>query len=152
MVDAGVGLIVGTVIAVLAAIAMVSLPVIEQVVTPVAIVVRSIPIVAMTPLLALVFGRHLLGVTVIVSLVVFFPTLVNMVLGLRSAPAVASDVVNAAGGSALQTIRLVRLPYALPALFASARIAVPAALGGATLAEWLNRPRHGQPARRLLQQ
>lgn len=137
LLDAGVGYLVGTVVAIVAAIAIVSAPVVEQVVTPVAIVLRSIPIVAMTPLLALVFGRQLLGVTVIVALVVFFPTLVNMVVGLRSAPVVAGEVVAAAGGSALQTIRLVRLPYALPALFASARIAVPAALGGATLAEWL---------------
>ena len=34
-------------------------------------------------------------------------------------------------------MRKVRLPYALPAFFASARIAAPAAIGGATLAEWL---------------
>ena len=135
--DAGIGYVVGTLVAVLAAIAIVSVRVLEQVVTPVAIVLRSVPIVAMTPLLALVFGRGLVGVTIIVSLVVFFPTLVNMVMGLRSAPPAATDVVRAAGGTTLQAIRMVHLPYALPALFASARIAVPGALGGATLAEWL---------------
>jgi sulfonate transport system permease protein len=37
----------------------------------------------------------------------------------------------------LMAVRKVRLPYAVPALFASARIAAPAAIGGATLAEWL---------------
>jgi sulfonate transport system permease protein len=135
--DAALGYVAGTVVAVLAAIAIISVRVVEQLVTPIAVVLRSVPIVAMTPLLALVFGRGLVGVTVIVSLVVFFPTLVNMIVGLRSAPAVATDVIRAAGGSTLQAIRVVRLPYALPALFASARIAVPAALGGATLAEWL---------------
>ena len=71
------------------------------------------------------------------SLVTFFPTLVNVAVGLRSAPALACDVVRAAGGDPLMAIRKVRLPYALPALFASARIAAPAAIGGATLAEWL---------------
>ena len=135
--DAALGYVVGTLIAVLAAIAIISVRVVDQVVTPIAVVLRSVPIVAMTPLLALVFGRGLVGVTVIVSLVVFFPTLVNMIVGLRSAPSVATDVIRAAGGSTLQAIRVVRLPYALPALFASARIAVPGALGGATLAEWL---------------
>jgi len=135
--DAALGYVLGTLVAVLAAVAIVSVRVVEQVVTPIAVVLRSVPIVAMTPLLALVFGRGLVGVTVIVSLVVFFPTLVNMIVGLRSAPPVATDVVRAAGGSTLQAIRVVRLPYALPALFASAKIAVPAALGGATLAEWL---------------
>jgi ABC-type nitrate/sulfonate/bicarbonate transport system permease component len=135
--DAALGYVVGTAVAVVAAIAIVSARVVEQVVTPIAVVLRSVPIVAMTPLLALVFGRGLLGVTVIVSLVVFFPTLVNMIVGLRSAPPAATDVIRAAGGSTLQAIRVVRVPYALPALFASARIAVPAAIGGATLAEWL---------------
>ena len=37
----------------------------------------------------------------------------------------------------MMVVRKVRLPYALPAFFASARIAAPAAIGGATLAEWL---------------
>jgi len=135
--DAGIGYLIGTLVAMAAAIAIVSVRVLEQVVTPVAIVLRSVPIVAITPLLALVFGRGLAGVTVIVSLVVFFPTLVNMVVGLRSAPAAATDVVRATGGNMMQAIRMVHIPYALPALFASARIAVPGALGGATLAEWL---------------
>jgi len=135
--DAGIGYLIGTLVAMAAAIAIVSVRVLEQVVTPVAIVLRSVPIVAITPLLALIFGRGLAGVTVIVSLVVFFPTLVNMVMGLRSAPAAATDVVRATGGNMMQAIRMVHIPYALPALFASARIAVPGALGGATLAEWL---------------
>jgi ABC-type nitrate/sulfonate/bicarbonate transport system permease component len=91
----------------------------------------------MAPLIALVFGRGLLGVTVIVALVVFFPTLVNLSVGLRAAPTPACEVVTSMGGSAFHTVTKVRIQYALPALFASARIAVPAAIGGATLAEWL---------------
>jgi ABC-type nitrate/sulfonate/bicarbonate transport system permease component len=46
-------------------------------------------------------------------------------------------VVRASGGNQLMVMRKVRLLYALPALFASLRIAAPAAIGGATLAEWL---------------
>jgi sulfonate transport system permease protein len=69
--------------------------------------------------------------------VTFFPTLVNLIIGFRSAPAQACDLVAAYGGSKLATLRKVRLQYALPSLFASARIAAPGALGGAILAEWL---------------
>ena len=68
---------------------------------------------------------------------IFFPTLVNVVVGLRSAPSLACDLVRAAGGNQAMVMWKVRLPYALPAFFASARIAAPAAIGGATLAEWL---------------
>jgi ABC-type nitrate/sulfonate/bicarbonate transport system permease component len=136
-VDAGTGYVVGTLAAVGAAIAMAMLPGLEQAVMPTAIVLRSIPIVAMAPLIALVFGRGLLGVTVVVGLVTFFPTLVLVIAGLRSAPAQACDVILSFGGSRLAAMRKVQLPYALPALFAAARIAAPAAIGGATLAEWL---------------
>jgi ABC-type nitrate/sulfonate/bicarbonate transport system permease component len=73
----------------------------------------------------------------IVSLVVFFPTLVNMVIGLRSAPVATRDLIRSFGGSRLDIIGQIDLRYSLPAFFASARIAVPSALGGAMLAEWL---------------
>lgn len=137
MVDAALGYLVGTVAAVLMAVAVVTLRAVEQTMMPVAIVLRSVPLVAMAPLIALVFGRGLVGVTVTVALVVFFPTLVNVSVGLRAAPAPACELVSSIGGSALDTVTKVRLQYSLPALFASARIAVPAAVGGATLAEWL---------------
>jgi ABC-type nitrate/sulfonate/bicarbonate transport system permease component len=135
--DAAGGYLVGTLAATAAAIAVVLSRGIEQAVMPVAVTLRSVPLVAMTPLIALIFGRGYLGVTAVVSIVVFFPTLVNVAVGLRAAPALACDLVRASGGTPLMVMRKVRLPYALPAFFASARIAAPAAIGGATLAEWL---------------
>jgi sulfonate transport system permease protein len=137
LVNAGIGYAAGTIAAVAVAVAVVTWRGIEQTFMPLAIVLRSVPLIAMTPLITLVFGRDLVAVTVIVGLVTFFPTLVNLIIGLRSAPAQACDVVAAYGGSKLATLRLVRLQYALPSLFASARIAAPGALGGAILAEWL---------------
>jgi ABC-type nitrate/sulfonate/bicarbonate transport system permease component len=137
LVDAGTGYIAGTAAALGAAVVMAMLPAVEQAVMPTAIVLRSIPIVAMAPLIALVFGRGLVGVTVVVGLVTFFPTLVLVIADLRAAPAQACDVILSCGGSRFTAMRKVQVPYALPALFAAARIAAPAAIGGATLAEWL---------------
>lgn len=137
LVDAGVGYLAGTAAAVGVAALVVTQRAVEQTLMPVAIVLRSVPLVAMTPLIALVFGRGLTGVTVIVGIVTFFPTLVNMIIGMRSAPQIACDLVLAYGGSRLTTMRKIRFQYALPAFFASARIAAPTAIGGATLAEWL---------------
>ena len=82
---------------------------------PVAITLRSVPLVAMTPLIALIFGRGVVGVTVVVGIVTFFPTLVNVAVGLRSAPELACDLVRASGGSRLMVVRKVQLLYALPA-------------------------------------
>jgi ABC-type nitrate/sulfonate/bicarbonate transport system permease component len=62
---------------------------------------------------------------------------VNVVFGLRSAPSNAFDLLAAYGAREATVLRKVQIPYALPAVFASARIAAPGALLGAILAEWL---------------
>jgi ABC-type nitrate/sulfonate/bicarbonate transport system permease component len=147
MVDAGIGYICGTAAAVFAGILMVAVPPVERAFMPGAVFMRSIPIVAITPLISLVFGRGLLGVTVVVASVVFFPTLVYVLSGLRDAPRAAGEVVAAFGGSRFAVVRKVRFWYSLPSLFTSARNAIPAAIGGAILAEWLST---GQGAGNLL--
>ena len=91
VIDAAGGYLIGTLAATAVAIAVVLSRGIEQAVMPVAITLRSVPLVAMTPLIALIFGRGYLGVTAVVSIVTFFPTLVNVAVGLRSAPALACD-------------------------------------------------------------
>lgn len=135
--NAGLGYLVGTVGALLLAIAVTSSQAIEQAVMPIAIGVRAVPLVAMTPLVALVFGRGLACVLVIAGIVTFFPSLVQIVDGLRSTPEPALEAVAAFGGDARRQLLTVRLPYALPSVFASARVAGPLAIIGATLAEWL---------------
>ncbi|MEX5707320.1 ABC transporter permease subunit [Parafrankia sp. FMc6] len=135
--DAAVGYVAGTLAALGVAVAFVLNRAVEQSLMPVAMMLRSVPLVAMTPLLTLVFGRGLLAVSVIAGIVVFFPSLVNLVFGLRSGPAAAADLVVAYGGGPFTVLRKVALPSSLPALFVSARISVPGAIIGALLAEWL---------------
>ena len=110
---------------------------VEQTVMPVAMVLRSVPLVAMTPLITLVFGRGLVCVTVIAGIVTFFPTLVNVTLALRATPQASIDLFRAYGAGPFKTMRKAQFPNALPAVFASLRIAAPLALVGALLAEWL---------------
>jgi ABC-type nitrate/sulfonate/bicarbonate transport system permease component len=136
--DAALGYVAGTVVAIAASLAIALRRGIGQTVMPVAIALRSVPLVAMTPILTLVIGQGVLSVTVIAGIVTFFPTLVNVTQGLRAAPATAFDLFIAYGASDLTILRKARLPYALPAIFASARIAAPGALLGAILAEWLS--------------
>ena len=135
--DSFLGLVVGSVTAVLAAVAFnVSRP-LERTLMPIAMVLRSVPLVAMTPLILLMFGRGLVTVTVIASIVTFFPTLVNVTLALRATPRDAIDLLKAYGASPMNTLLKVQLPSALPSLFASLRISAPLALVGALLSEWL---------------
>ena len=135
--DAGLGYVFGTALAAALAIAVVLSRPVEHTVMPVAMVLRSVPLVAMAPLLILFFGQGLFSVVVITGIVTFFPTLVNVVFGLRSAPATVVDVAVAYGARPAMVLRKIRLPCALPSLFASARIAAPAAMLGAVIGEWL---------------
>jgi ABC-type nitrate/sulfonate/bicarbonate transport system permease component len=137
LLDAGVGFIAGMVAAfVVATLFVLSKPA-EAAFLPVAMIIRSVPLVAMTPVITLIFGRGLLGVTVVSAIVVFFPALVIIVFGLRSAPRQATDLCRAYGAGSWMTLRKVAFPSALPSIFAAARISVPGAIIGALLAEWL---------------
>jgi ABC-type nitrate/sulfonate/bicarbonate transport system permease component len=135
--DAGVGFVSGMVAAIVVGGLFVSLRSVEQTLMPVAMLLRSVPLVAMTPLIVLIFHRGLGAVAVMGGIVVFFPALVNTVQGLRSVPEQTRDLVHAYGGSDLAVLRRVGIPSALPAVFAAARISVPGSLTGALVVEWL---------------
>jgi ABC-type nitrate/sulfonate/bicarbonate transport system permease component len=135
--DALIGLLGGTLAALVTALAFALWRSVEQTLLPVGMALRAVPMVAMTPLIALIFGRGLLAVTVIAGIVTFFPVLVNVSLALRAVPASALDLMRAYGASPYATLWRVQLPGALPALFAAIRVAAPLALVGALLAEWL---------------
>jgi ABC-type nitrate/sulfonate/bicarbonate transport system permease component len=137
LLDAAYGFVAGLIAAVAVALSFVLSRIMAGLLLPLAVLVRSVPLVAMTPVLTLVFGRGIAATTVIAGIVVFFPALVTMTFGLRSASRQSADLVRAYGGGTLAVARKVMLPSSLPALFASARIAVPGAVVGAMLAEWL---------------
>jgi sulfonate transport system permease protein len=135
--NAALGYVAGTAAALLLASLVVSNRLAEAVLMPVAVVLRTVPLVAMTPLIALLFGRGVLTVVIIAGLVTVFPCLVMVVAGMRAAPGSAVDLVTTYGGGPLRVLVTVRLPYAMAAVFAAARVAAPTALLGALLAEWL---------------
>jgi sulfonate transport system permease protein len=135
--DAAYGWGAGMLLAMIGAAMLTMWRAVAAAVYPVILVLRSVPLVAMTPLIALVFGRGILGVTVVAGIVTFVPSLVTLAEGLRCAPGAAIDVVTATGGTGLLALWKVRVPYAAPAIFAAAKISLPGALLGAILAEWL---------------
>jgi len=135
--DAASGFCAGTVVASIVAMLFVVYPRIERAFMPVAITLRSVPVIAMTPLLVLLFGRGILGTVMITGIITFFPTLVNVMQGLRSASPQAVELMALYNASPWTVVWKVRLPSALPSLFASARISVLGSILGAIVAEWL---------------
>ena len=131
------GYLLGTVLGVLLAVTMLSSRFVQAMFMPIALALQTTPLVAVTPLVGLVFGRGLLGVTVLATAITLVPTLVNVLAALRAVPVPALDLARAYGMGWLRSVWTIQLRYALPALTMSARIAIPGALLAATIAEYL---------------
>ncbi|MFG6402366.1 ABC transporter permease [Microbacterium sp. P04] len=132
-----VGFAAGLVVALLVAMVFQLSKGVEHALMPLAMLLRSVPLVAMAPVIILIFGREFASVAVIGGIVVLFPALVNIVFGLKSASPQMNDLVTVYGGTAWTRLRKIALPSSLPEFFAAVRISVPGAITGALLAEWL---------------
>ena len=132
-----VGFAAGLTVALLVAIVFQLSKGVEHALMPMAMLLRSVPLVAMAPVIILIFGREFASVAVIGGIVVLFPALVNIVFGLKSASPQMNDLVTVYGGTSWTRLRKVALPSSLPEFFAAVRISVPGAITGALLAEWL---------------
>ena len=135
--DATLGYVAGIVVALAVSCVFVLSRIVEQAFMPVALVLRSVPLIAMAPLLTLIFGRDIAVAAIVGTIVCFFPALINIMYGLRATPRSSLDLMRSYGASRWTTLRKVLIPSALPSIFAALRINVPAAMIGALLAEWV---------------
>jgi ABC-type nitrate/sulfonate/bicarbonate transport system permease component len=135
--DSSIGFTAGLTIATLVAVLFALSKGIEQALMPIAMLLRSVPLIAMTPIIILIFGRGEVTVAVMGAIVVLFPALVNIVFGLRSVSPSMGDLVEVYGANKFKQLRTVAFPSSLPAFFAAVKISVPGAITGALLVEWL---------------
>ncbi len=135
--DAALGFVVGLPLAILVALAFTMFRTIEFVFMPIAMLLRTVPLLAMAPVIYIVFGNGRVTAALIGTIVVLFPVLINLTVGLRSVSRQSVDLITVYGGSRFTVLRKVAIPTALPHLFASMRIAVPGAIAGAMLYEYL---------------
>ncbi|MCE0765041.1 ABC transporter permease subunit [Pseudonocardia kujensis] len=134
---AAIGFAVGVGGSVLFALAFVLARPLEFMFLPIAMLARTVPLLAMAPLVQLLFGNGLLTASVIGGIVVFFPVLANVSLGLRSCSPETVDMIRAYGGSRFTVLAAVAVPTTVPYFLAALRIAVPGAVTAAMLYEWL---------------
>ncbi|MDW8325014.1 MAG: ABC transporter permease [Anaerolineales bacterium] len=111
-------------------------PSLERGVMTLAILVKSTPLATIAPLLTIWFGFGVLPKIIITALLTFFPTLVNVLVGLQSAEREMLDLMRSYRATNWQILIHLRAWLALPFLFAALRMAAPLALVGAVIAEW----------------
>ncbi|WP_138469073.1 ABC transporter permease [Poseidonocella sp. HB161398] len=104
---------------------------------PAAVTLRAVPIIATAPLIVWALGRGAAGTIAVVAVMIFFPTLVACRQGLARAPRAVLDIFDSYSAGPVRRLLGAELPAMLPAFFASARMAVPAAILAVTTAEWL---------------
>ena len=135
--DAFIGFVAGLVAATVLATIFTLSRGIESALMPLALLLRSVPLVALAPVIILIVGRGASVAAVMGGIVVLFPALVNIAFGLRSPSPQIADVVTVYGGTAFTVLRKVAFPGSLPSFFAAVKISIPGAITGALLAEWL---------------
>ena len=137
LLEAMAGFILGNTIAVLLAVWFVHNRLAERAFYPIAVFVNTIPIIAIAPILVLMLGNGYAPKIVIAALICFFPTLVNMVRGLKAVSPQMLDLLRVLSASDREILWKVRLQSSLPFLFAALKIASTTCVIGAIVGEWI---------------
>jgi NitT/TauT family transport system permease protein len=142
--NALVGLVAGSILAVLfAGLAAAARP-IDGMLAPLISALAVIPIVAITPILNTMFGASSqFGRQAVATIAAFIPVFVNVLRGLRQTRPVHRDLMRASGASSMQTFRILTMPTALPYLLTGLRIASSLAVIAALVAEYFGGPADG---------
>ena len=130
------GFLWGNGLAIALAVVVVLIPAIESLATQLAILSYCTPLLALGPIILVVFGGRAPTIF-LAAMYCFFTTMVGTVAGLRSADKASLDLVEAYGGGRWQKFTRVRLISAAPNTFAALKIAAPSAVLGAILGEYL---------------
>lgn len=139
--EAGLGFLVGNSIAILLAVLFVHWKAAEEALMPVAVFIQTVPIVAIAPVLVLMLGTGYAPKVVIAALISFFPTLVNMVKGLKAVEKEHLELFRLLSASRSETFWKLRVFASMPFLFSSLRITATTSVIGAIVAEWIGSQR-----------
>jgi len=131
------GLVAGLAFGVSASFAIARWATARELLMPIAVGASSIPIIAFAPIMSAWFGsQNMLSRIAIVSLMVFFPVVVNTVRGLTNVDPAAIELMRSYAASDLAILRRIRIPNALPYFFTALRIAATLAVIGAVIGEY----------------
>ncbi|WUH92848.1 ABC transporter permease [Streptomyces sp. NBC_00433] len=133
--EATAGLGLGFATAFVLAVLTSELPLVRRAVMPIAVVLNVTPIVATAPALVVAFGFGPMPKLIITGLICFFPILINTAAGLRSVPQEVLQVYRTIDAGRVELLWHLRVPNALPFVFAALRIVFPLSIIGAVVAE-----------------
>ncbi len=107
----------------------------ERILSPYVVASQAIPVVAIAPLLVIWLGNGILSKVVICALIVFFPILVNTIVGVRAVPRALYDLMNSLHASRSQILWKVEVPASLPVFLGGLRVGATLSVIGAIVGE-----------------
>lgn len=110
---------------------------IRRAIYPYVIAFQTVPKIALAPLLVIWFGFGMTSKVIVAVTVAFFPVIVNTIEGLNNTDQQRIDMIRAMGAGRFETFRRVKLPSALPYIFAGLDAAVVLSLLGAVVGEFM---------------
>jgi len=135
------GLMLGSVLATATGYLLAKSPQMERILSPYIVASQSVPIVAVAPLLVIWFGPGMLSKVLICALIVFFPILINTVVGVRAVPDDLYDLMRSLQAGRWQIFYKLEVPSALPVLLGGLRIGATLAVIGAVVGEFVGSDR-----------
>jgi NitT/TauT family transport system permease protein len=111
--------------------------IVEKTFYPYLVALQTLPKIAVAPLIIVWFGFGITSKVVIAAMVAFFPVLVNVIVGLKTIDQSKLDLMRSLNATGWQTFRLVKLPNALPFVFAGLDIAIVFSVLGAIVGEFV---------------
>jgi NitT/TauT family transport system permease protein len=132
------GLALGLTVATLLGYLLAKSPPVERLLSPYIVASQAVPIVALAPLLIIWFGFGLLSKVLVCALTIFFPVLINTIVGLRSVETDIVDVMRSMEANRWQIFRYLEAPAALPVIFGGLRVGVTLSVIGAVVGEFVS--------------
>lgn len=109
----------------------------EKLISPFLVASQAVPTVAIAPILIIWFGSGMSSKVLICALIVFFPVLVNTIIGFRAVPSNLRDLMRSMHAGRWQMLKYLEIPSALPVLFGGLRIGATLAVIGAVVGEFV---------------
>ncbi len=131
------GLLLGVLTATILGYVIAKSAAVERFLSPYIVASQAIPIVAIAPLLVIWFGPGRISKILIAALIVFFPVLVNTVVGVRSVPQDLRELMRSLRATRWQTFSHLEIPAALPVLLGGLKIGATLSVIGAVIGEFV---------------
>lgn len=131
------GLALGLSVALILGYFLAKFPLFERVLAPYIVGLQAVPIVAIAPLLIIWFGSGIQSKIITCALIVFFPMLVNTIVGVRQVEPDLHDLMRALNATSWQTFRYLEVPAALPVLIGGLKVSATLSVIGAVVGEFV---------------